>query len=162
MRPSALVVPSSVGDGAWVRALQRAFMRAPIGLYRIGLGRLLGRRFLLLEHVGRRSSEMRRTVLEVVQLVDGAPVIVSGWGEGSDWCRTVEANPTVHVTIGGREFDAEAVPLDLPEAARVLDDYRTAHPRAARSIGRVIGVSLTSHPGKAASLLPMFRLVPIG
>lgn len=162
MRPSTLVVPSSIGDGADVNALQRAFMRAPIGLYRIGLGRLLRRRFMLLEHIGRRSGEIRRTVLEVVDLADGIPVIASGWGEGSDWYRNITTNPTVHVTIAGREFDAEAVRLDTPEAARVLDDYRKAHPRAARAIGRAIGVSLTADPGRAASLLPLFRLVPIG
>ncbi len=39
-------------------------MRAPIGPYRIGLGGLLGRRFLLLEHVGRRSGLPRHTVID--------------------------------------------------------------------------------------------------
>jgi deazaflavin-dependent oxidoreductase (nitroreductase family) len=145
-----------------VNALQRAVMRAPIGVYRIGLGRLLGGRFLLLEHVGRRTGARRWTVLEVVDLGDGIPVVASGWGEGSDWYKNVTADPTVQVTLGGRRFDAEAVRLDTPEAARVLDHYRKEHPRAARAIGRAIGVSLTSDPGKAAEALPLFRLLPIG
>jgi deazaflavin-dependent oxidoreductase (nitroreductase family) len=161
LRPSTLADPSSIGDGASVRALQRAVLRAPIGFYRIGLGRLLGRRFLLLEHIGRRSGTRRQTVLEVVERDEEVPVVASGWGEGSDWVKNITANPTVHVTMAGRLFDAEAVRLDTPEAARVLDDYRKAHPRAARRIGQAIGVSLTSDPGKAASVLPLFRLVPI-
>ena len=144
-----------------MNALQRALMRAPIGLYRMGLGRLLGRRFLLLEHTGRRSGLLRRTVLEVVDLQDGVPVVASGWGEGSDWYRNVVEHPTVAVTLGPGRFDAEAVRLDPPEAARVLDHYRQAHPRAARAIGHAIGVSLTSDPGKAAEKLPLFRLFPI-
>jgi deazaflavin-dependent oxidoreductase (nitroreductase family) len=162
LRPSTLAHSSSIGDGAHVNVLQRAVMRAPIGLYRIGLGRLLGRRFLLLEHTGRRSHRTRRTVLEVVDLRDGVPVVASGWGETSDWFRNVSADPHVAVTISGRHFAAEATRLDPPEAARVLDDYRMRHPRAARVVGRAIGVDLTSDPGKAAETLPLLRLVPTG
>ena len=137
-------------------------MRAPVGLYRLGLGRLLGRRLLLIEHRGQRSGRIHRTVLDIVEIADGVPVVAGGWGERPDWYRDVMANPTVRVTLGKREFDAEAVRLDAPEAARVLDGYRTRHPRAAHVIGRAIGVSLTSDPGRAAETLPLFRLTPIG
>ena len=43
-----------------VTGLKRIMFRAPIFLYRIGLGGLLGKRFLLLNHIG------RKTVMEVV------------------------------------------------------------------------------------------------
>jgi hypothetical protein len=42
-----------------VNRFTRLAMRAPIGLYRVGLGGLLGTRFLLLEHVGRSSGPAR-------------------------------------------------------------------------------------------------------
>jgi hypothetical protein len=46
-------------------ALRLAF-RLPIYLYRLDLGWLLGHRFLLLVHQGRRSGLLRETVLEVL------------------------------------------------------------------------------------------------
>ena len=47
-------------------ALRLAF-RLPIYLYRLGLGRLLGHRFMLLTHRGRRSGRVYQTALEVVR-----------------------------------------------------------------------------------------------
>ena len=44
----------------------RLFMRAPIWLYRLRLGWLLGGRCLLLEHRGRSSGKRRAAVIEVV------------------------------------------------------------------------------------------------
>ena len=41
--------------------LARVFFRAPITLYRLHLGRLLGGRFLLLNHVGRVSHQPRQS-----------------------------------------------------------------------------------------------------
>jgi hypothetical protein len=46
--------------------LQRALARAPIWFYRLGLGGLLGHRFVLLTHTGRNSGRPRQVVLEVV------------------------------------------------------------------------------------------------
>jgi deazaflavin-dependent oxidoreductase (nitroreductase family) len=136
-------------------------MRAPIGLYRIGLGGLLGRRFLLLEHIGRTSGLTRRTVLEVVELDDlGRPVIVSGYGERSDWYRNVTRTPEVAFTMGRRRVPATARRLDFDEARTVFDRYRIAHPRAAAAIGKRIGVSLTDDVDGAAERLPLFRLAP--
>ncbi|WFR73002.1 hypothetical protein P9209_03930 [Prescottella defluvii] len=44
---------------------KRRFFRMPITLYRWHLGALLGHRFVLVEHVGRRSGRTRQVVLEV-------------------------------------------------------------------------------------------------
>ena len=48
------------------RGLLRFLLRLPIWLYQLHLGFLLGHRFLLLTHTGRRSGLLRRTVVEVV------------------------------------------------------------------------------------------------
>ena len=45
----------------------RRLFQAPVYLYRCGGGRLLGHRFLLLIHVGRRSGLRRHTILEVIE-----------------------------------------------------------------------------------------------
>jgi deazaflavin-dependent oxidoreductase (nitroreductase family) len=141
--------------------LQRLFKRAPIALYRMRLGGLLGRRFLLLEHVGRTSGLRRRTVLEVVEIdAEGRPTIVSGYGERSDWFRNVSTDPRVAFTIARHRVPATALRLGREEAVEVFDRYRAAHPRAAEVIGRRIGVSLIDDVEGAARQLPLFRLRP--
>lgn len=150
----------AVVESGGVNRFERFVMRAPIGLYRIGLGGLLGKRFLLLQHTGRKSGLPRKTVLEVVELDDhGSPVIVSGYGEQSDWFRNVTADPEVVYTLGRRPTSAIAERLGGEEAKAVFDRYRRAHPRAAAVIGERIGVSLVDDVEAAAEALPLLRLV---
>ncbi|MFL7870015.1 MAG: nitroreductase family deazaflavin-dependent oxidoreductase, partial [Anaerolineales bacterium] len=62
-------------------------LRLPIWLYRLRLGWLLGDRFLMLTHTGRKSGLPRHVVIEVVQHDKETDTyyVVSGWGEKSDW-----------------------------------------------------------------------------
>ena len=52
---------------ATVRPPNRAVFRAPIYLYRLGLGWLFGKRTLLLNQIGRVSGKQRHVILEVVE-----------------------------------------------------------------------------------------------
>ncbi|WP_190820398.1 PNPOx family protein [Saccharopolyspora pogona] len=61
------------GDGS---THPRWLARAPIPLYRRGLGWLLGIRIMMLEHRGRRSGQLRYAVLEVLGREPGALVLV--------------------------------------------------------------------------------------
>ena len=141
--------------------LQRFFFRAPLGLYRVGLGGLLGSRFLQLEHVGRTSGELRRTVLEVLETGDdGAPVIASGFGEGSQWFKNVSADPDVWVTRGRTRTAASADRLDHAAALDVFERYRVDHARSAKVLGERLGVSLVDDLDTAAEKIPLFRLNP--
>jgi deazaflavin-dependent oxidoreductase (nitroreductase family) len=141
--------------------LNRFFMRAPLGLYRLGLGGLLGKRFLRLEHTGNKTGLPRQTVLEVVGIDNTkAPIVASGYGERSHWYRNVTANPEVAFTLGRKRVVATAERLDHTDAVAVLDRYRTNHARAAKVIGARLGVSLVDDLDTAAAKLPLFRLVP--
>lgn len=111
---------------------RRALARAPIVLYRWGLGGLLGNRILLLEHVGRRSGERRFVVLEVADRP--APdrfVVVSGFGTRAQWFRNVVAQPRVRVSVGRRR-SVPATAHRMPEdrAAALFAAYPRRHPRA--------------------------------
>lgn len=147
-----------MGQDGRVGPVKRLLMRSPIQLYRFGLGWVLGGRFLLLEHLGRRSGEWRRTVLEVVETIDGVPTIVSGFGDRSQWCRNLEADGAVFYTSGRTRRPATAVRLTPDQARPVFDRYRRDHPRAARVLGGTIGVSLVDDVDGAAERLPVFRL----
>ena len=124
----------------WVRRL----FKAPIRPYHWRLGRLLGQRFLLLEHRGRRSGNRYETVLEVVKCdSQGEVVVVSGWGPSADWYRNVTAGGDVRVTVGSRSFPASHRVVPHDEAVQVLADYeyrnRYLRPIVNRMLGHLAG-----------------------
>jgi hypothetical protein len=82
----------------------RGLFRAPVYLYRWRCGRLLGRRFMLLIHVGRRTGLRRETVLEVMEYrLEGPEVVV--------------------MSTGSRRFTADYRILGADEAVRVIAGY---------------------------------------
>lgn len=121
--------------------MKRAFFRMPIFLYRFRLGFLMGRRFLLLQHRGRKSGLQRETVLEVVSYEEetNTYTIASGFGRGSDWYRNVIANPDVTIRVGNKEMPAKARPLSPEESGEAMVRYGRRYPRAAREITRLMG-----------------------
>jgi deazaflavin-dependent oxidoreductase (nitroreductase family) len=115
-------------------------MRLPILLYRVGLGWILGKRFLLLEHRGRKSGQRRLAVIEVVahDPQDGSFVVVAAWGNRSDWYKNITAQPIVNVTVGSTRFDAVARTISRDEAAQHLAAYARHHPTAFRQLGSLL------------------------
>jgi deazaflavin-dependent oxidoreductase (nitroreductase family) len=138
--------------------LMKWFMRAPVALYRLGLGRLMTRRMLLLSHIGRKSGLTRQTVLEVVESNGENPVIVSGFGSKSDWYKNVLAHPEVRVNWAGDRFTAFARRLDGSDAAAVFERYRRDHPKAAAAIGNRLGIAIEDSPQDAAAKMPVLIL----
>lgn len=135
---------------------RRAFVRAPIPLFRAGLGFLLTRRMLMLEHVGRTSGQARYVVLEVVgEEPSGGLVVASGFGRTSQWFRNVVAEPSCHVSIGfTRRRPAVATVLDAAEGEAVLADYRQAHPGSWENLSAII----TEATGESDPEIPLVRL----
>ncbi|ORX08023.1 nitroreductase [Mycolicibacillus trivialis] len=138
----------------------RRFTRAPIWLYRLRLGALLGPRLLLLEHRGRSSGLARHVVLEVI----GHPsprryVVASGFGERAQWFRNVRADPRVRVTIGSHApAPATARVLDQREADRALGDYIAAHPGTWDRFKSVLEQTLGAEVTEVDTPLPMVEL----
>ncbi len=99
--------------------------RAPVYLYRWGLGSLFGKRLMLLTHTGRRTGLRRQTLLEVVEYrKDGPEVIVAnGFGPDCDWVRNIEARPGEEVTVGSFHFVAVHRYLGEEEAMKVIQNY---------------------------------------
>lgn len=121
------------------RRMLRYFLRAPAYLYRWRLGRLLGNRFLLLTHIGRRTGLRRQTVLEVMEYRKDGPeaVVMSGFGADADWLRNIEATPDPEVIIGSQQFIASHRFLCEEEAMRVVRGYECRN-RFLASIVRLV------------------------
>ena len=105
----------------------RALFRAPVRLYDHGLGRLLGRRFLCLTHIGRKSGHRYRTVLEVIGLTHDEVTVIAGLGPSSDWFRNLQAGSTAGVQLGRARFVAEHRVLGRAEGAAAIADYERRH-----------------------------------
>ncbi len=110
----------------------RTGLRLPILLYKLHLGWLLGDRFMLLIHKGRKSGLPRRTVIEVVRHDRQANIYyaVSGWGKKADWYQNARAHPNVIIAVGGRLFEATAESVPLRESIPILQAYMREHPVA--------------------------------
>jgi deazaflavin-dependent oxidoreductase (nitroreductase family) len=155
-------MPGTLADTHPPRGLTRLAARLPIWLYRARMGWLLGDRFLMLTHTGRKSGLRRQVVLEVVHHNKdaGTYVIASGWGEKSDWFRNIQKTPRVTVHAGSRRFEAVAVRLSLEEAERELLDYAQRHPTAFRELaGFMAGQRLSGTPEDCRLLARSIPLV---
>lgn len=143
----------------------RFFLRVPILLYRLGLGWLLGERFLLLTHTGRTSGLPRSNVLGVVRAdrESGAYLVLSGWGEKSDWVLNVTKTPQVSVQVGRRKFPARAERLSPEEAEQEVLDYARRHPKAAKTLAQIFGFDVSKGDAGYRAFgrtLPMFAFHP--
>ena len=129
----------SMGTRKPGRVLGR-LLRGPALLYDWNVGWLLGRRFLLLSHVGRRSGRRYRTVLEVVGSVPGSGevIVISGLGRAADWYRNVQAAPAVEVVVGRDRFRPAHRELDEAEAIAVVADYERRNRWVAPVVRRVL------------------------
>jgi deazaflavin-dependent oxidoreductase (nitroreductase family) len=131
--------------------LLRLLFRAPIMLYRVRMGWLLGGRFLLLTNMGRKTGKARRTVIEVVVRDRSVPevAVIAAWGEHAQWVRNLKAAPAISIQIGRIKWsEPEHRFLDPTQATELMDTYRREHPYAARALARLLGWPTdTNDPG---------------
>jgi deazaflavin-dependent oxidoreductase (nitroreductase family) len=146
--------------------LLRFLLRMPILLYRIRLGWLLGNRFLLLKHIGRKTGLEHRTILEVLRhdRTQGCYIVSSGWGTSSQWFKNIQQQPEVKIETGGREMRATATILAEQQAEQEIRDYAQRHPAAYREISnRILGEPTTGEPEeftRLAKTIPLLSLRP--
>lgn len=123
---------------------RRAFA-APNALYRHGLGRVLGRRFLQLTHVGRKSGTEHTVVLEVLRYDQhtGEAVVISGFGTRAQWLRNLRANEDARISFGRTPRRATVRVLGTDEAIDVLAAYerryRVLRPVLRRLLSPLVG-----------------------
>ncbi len=121
LRPAGRL-PYPVGFSRWL-------VQLPIWMYRLGLGRLIGRMGLMvLTTWGRKSGLPRHTAIEY--RVHGSKIyVVSGWGRRPNWYANLIAQPVVRVRAGSQVLSARAQRVDDPsEALRVLYLFRKRAP----------------------------------
>jgi deazaflavin-dependent oxidoreductase (nitroreductase family) len=136
--------------------------RLPLRLYDLHMGRLLGHRFLVLTHRGRRSGRSYRTMLEVVSWSPSRheATVAAGWGEHANWYQNIRAAPAQEILIANERFVPEQRFLDVEERIKVLRAYRQSHPIAMKALGGLLGLKDGDDPQGAARRLPMIAFQP--
>jgi len=122
------------------RGLLRLALRLPAWLYRLRLGWMLGERFLLLMHTGRRSGRRHRTVIEVVHHDQSTDIyhVVAGFGPRSDWFLNLKHDPRASITVGRRTLEVQAREVPESEGVGILLDYARHHPIAFRELSTLL------------------------
>ena len=142
---------------------------APQLLYRHGLGRLLGHRFLLLTHTGRRTGTPHRAVVEVVRYdtASGEATVVAGYGPTADWYRNVRAGGPLWVDFGRGARPARFRDVPPDEAVGVLAAYERRYGPLRPLVRRVLSAfagfpyrGTDDDRRRLARTLPMLALTP--
>lgn len=95
------------------RGWHRLLFKAPINLWRLGLGPLIGHILMIITHKGRKSGLPRRTMVEYHKH-DGTIYAPCAFGPRSDWYRNIAADPrvTVQTAVGTQSMIAARVTAD--------------------------------------------------
>jgi len=119
------------------RGILKRMLHLPVHLFHARLGFLLGHRFLLLVHTGRKSGKTFETPLEVVRYdrTTGEVIVMAGWGAGTQWLHNVEAGLAREIWVGSTRFVPAVRRLGVDEAATVFEHYET-HSGLPRSLVR--------------------------
>lgn len=108
MQQSAQQTPQKLAGIRYPAAgLSKFFFRMPVVLWRMGLGRVLPRNFLVLTTSGRKSGIPRHTMVEHWE-IDGDFYFTSSWGKQAQWYKNLMADSIVtiqtarHGTVTGK------------------------------------------------------------
>ena len=120
----------------------RALLRAPLWLYRAGLGPLFGHRLAYVAHRGRRTGARGEVVAEIVRYDPAGPeiVVIAAWGRHPDWYLNLRAGPAIEVRVAAERWVRPAHHfLDGAETLRILQAYQRQHPRLWRHLAPRLG-----------------------
>lgn len=143
--------------------LLRFLFRLPKILFHLRLNWIFSHRLLMLVHVGRRSGLRRRTVVETLRRDRESDryILVSGYGERSQWFRNIVAPPDVEVRVGFRRRRMRAVPLAHDQAVEELVRYHRRYPRRLTYLSRMLGLRSDGTEEDARDLAGYVRVVAV-
>jgi deazaflavin-dependent oxidoreductase (nitroreductase family) len=134
-------MPEKIKDVKPPTGLSRFLYRLPIWFYKLHIGWLLGGRFLLLSHIGRKSGQPRQAVLEVVghDKDTNTYYVASGFGSKSQWFQNLQQTPDVNIQVGRKKMPVTARILPPEESGQTMVNYAHQHAKAAKNLMKLIG-----------------------
>jgi deazaflavin-dependent oxidoreductase (nitroreductase family) len=125
------------------KGLLRLGFRIPVYFYRLGLGWLFGERLVMMNHLGRKTGSLHRTVVEVIERdpQTGGVTVVAGYGAQTQWYQNLKAHPETTIQIGRHRMPvvAEFVAADAGED--IMSRYVNRHRKLAGELFAMVGYS---------------------
>lgn len=104
-------------ESGWAKLM----FKAPRTLWRLGLGPITGKIFMLITTTGRKSNLPRRTMVEYYK-VNGRKYAACAFGEKADWYKNIQADP--RVTIQTSDGTESAIAYRVTEDDELLAVYQ--------------------------------------
>jgi deazaflavin-dependent oxidoreductase (nitroreductase family) len=122
--------------------IYRVFTNAPRWFYRLGLGWIFGTALVQVTHRGRKSGQIRRTILEVLHYDPQTRevLVVSGWEGKTDWYRNIQHEPALDVRIGRVHYRPVQEVLSPEETVQLILTLFRQRPREVRFVGPLLGI----------------------
>lgn len=134
-------MPEKIKDVPPPSGFNRFLYRLPIWFYKLHIGGLMGGRFLLLNHIGRKSGQPRQVVLEVTghDEATGTYFVASGFGPKSQWYQNLQQTTAVSIQVGRKKMPVTANLLAPEESGKTMVAYAHNHPKAAKNLMKLCG-----------------------
>jgi deazaflavin-dependent oxidoreductase (nitroreductase family) len=136
----------------------RLLANAPRWFYRLGLGWVLGHRVVQITHRGRKSGQIRRTILEVLHYDPKTQevLVVSGWEGKTDWYRNIQREPALEVRTGRVAYRPVQEFLSPEETTRIILILFRQRPGEVRFVGRLLGIDSRAEDAALRSRIETF------
>lgn len=121
--------------------LTKWLFKSPILFYRLGLGFFVGRIFMVMTTLGRKSQEPRRTAIEFHEF-KGRNYVFSAWGQKADWLQNIQANPLVTIQPWRGAQSVTACRLTTDAELAEAFEYAMSNP-SMRAVLKSVGFVLT-------------------
>jgi deazaflavin-dependent oxidoreductase (nitroreductase family) len=125
------------------KGLLRIGFRIPVYFYRLGLGWLLGGRFVLVNHLGRKTGKPHQAVVEVVERNKEAGIvtIVAGYGPRTQWYQNLKVQPDTIIQIGNHKYPVTAEFVDPENGTDIMARYLDRYGKITGQLFSVLGYS---------------------
>ena len=135
--------------------------KLPIRLYRLKFGWLLSSRFLMITHLGRNTWERHYVVVEVARYDKSKDeyIVMSGYGEDSDWYRNLQKSPAIQVHVGRRRFTPSQRFLAPGEVHNEFVEYERRHRLIVRTLSKRLNVPYDGSKEQRHDLTAALRMV---
>ena len=136
------------------KGLMRLGFRLPVYLYRLKLGWLLGKRFVLINHVGRKTGMPRQAVVEVVERdkSTGSVTVVAGYGQQTQWYQNLRAHPDTTIQNGADTFRVTSEFFTPEDGEEIIVRYLHRYGKLTGQLFSMLGYSWDGTEGGARQI----------
>jgi deazaflavin-dependent oxidoreductase (nitroreductase family) len=123
------------------KGLLRIGFRIPVYFYRLGLGWLLGGRFVLINHLGRKTGRPHQAVVETVERDKETDTItvVAGYGRQTQWYQNLKAHPATTIQIGSHKVPITAEFVTPEDGADIMARYLDRYGKLTGQLFSILG-----------------------